>query len=77
MTYFLLAYDQRTGELLDLKEFAEKDWQVAEKERFQRELEGVGEGSIEVVLLGAESRESLERTHGRYFKSVSELAASG
>ena len=77
MIYFLLAYDQRTGELLDLKEFEEKDWQVAEKERFQRELEGVGERSIEVVLLGAESRESLERTHGRYFKSVSELAASG
>ncbi len=77
MAYFLLAYDQSTGELLELKEFREKDRQVAEKERFQRELEGVGERSIEVVLLGAESRESLERTHGRYFKSVSELAASG
>jgi len=75
--YFLLAYDQRTGELLELKEFQENDRQVAEKERFRRELEEVGERSIEVVLLGAESRESLERTHGRYFKSVSELAASG
>jgi hypothetical protein len=32
---------------------------------------------MEVVLLGAESRAALEKTHSRYFKSAAELAASG
>ncbi len=76
MAYFLLAYDQSTGDLLELKEFQEKDRHVAEKERFERELGEVGD-HVEVVLLGAESREALQRTHARYFKTVSELAASG
>ncbi len=77
MAYFLLAYDQKTGKLIEFKKFDETGRQVAEEARFQRELDEASDHNVEVVLLGAESREALQRTHARYFKSVSELAASG
>jgi hypothetical protein len=32
-------------------------------------------GDVEVALLGAASRDALERTHGRYFRTPRELSA--
>jgi hypothetical protein len=76
MRFFLLAYDRRLGRLLDLKEFGEHQRAQALAERFRREAAERERPDVEVVLLGAESRADLERTHARYFKSLEEIAAS-
>lgn len=77
MRYFVLAYDQKTGKLLSLDEFAEDDRDDAARLRFQKELAARSTPTVEVVMLGAESRTVIERTHARYFQSVGELAANG
>ena len=83
MTQFLIVYDQTSGQVLDLREFDDADRESALSERFRLEREhqtdrGVGgesDENLEVVVLGADSRADLERTHARYFKTVSELAS--
>ena len=49
---------------------------TALQRRFAHEREHRGHPEMEVVL-GAESRETLESTHARYFKSIQELANTG
>jgi hypothetical protein len=74
MNYFLLVYNQRTGALVSMDAFPEVERAAAQAERFRREVAHAEEEGIEIVLLGAESEESLRETHGRYFKTVGELA---
>jgi hypothetical protein len=73
MRYFLLVYDRRAGRLLAEREFSSRDKALAARfeceETYARDRDG-----IEIVVLRAQSREQLERTHGRYFKSFAELA---
>jgi hypothetical protein len=73
MRYFLVIYNRITG-AVDVKNFAASQREQALEERFARELEERHQPEMEVVLLGAESRAALERTHARYFHSVEELA---
>lgn len=75
MSYFLLVYDRSTG-ALELTEFGEDAAPRASRERFERELAERGRPEVEVVILRSPSRAALERTHARYFKSVSELTAT-
>jgi hypothetical protein len=76
MKFFLVAYGRRHGRLLDMQEFREDERARALEERFKREVKERNRPDVEVVLLGAESREDLERTHARYFKTLEEIAAS-
>lgn len=76
MRYFLLVYDQRAGRLLELVEFGPEERAEALRRRFEREELELGSPSIEVVVLGAASQDALRRTHGRYFHTAAELAAS-
>jgi hypothetical protein len=73
MRYFLVVYNRITG-AVDVKDFAASQREQALAERFARELKERHQPEIEVVVLGAESRAALERTHARYFHSVKELA---
>jgi hypothetical protein len=73
MRYFLVVYNRITG-AVDVKDFAASQREQALEERFARELKERHQPEIEVVVLGAESRAALERTHARYFHSVEELA---
>jgi hypothetical protein len=73
MRYFLVVYNRITG-AVDVKDFAASQRGQALEERFARELKERHQTEIEVVVLGAESRAALERTHARYFHSVEELA---
>ena len=75
MTQFLIVYDQTSGQVLDLREFDDADRESALSERFRLEREHLADENLEVVVLGADSRADLERTHARYFKTVSELAS--
>lgn len=76
MSYYLVIYDRSTG-AVDVEEFADDERDLALQRRFARERQQRDHPEIEVVVLGAESREALERTHARYFKTVQELAKGG
>lgn len=72
MTHFLLVYDRDAGELVRKEVFAERA--EAMQARFFAEGEFRGRGEIEIVALDAESEQELQRTHGRYFLGLAELA---
>lgn len=72
MRHFLLVYDRRAGRIVHEQAFG--DVKDALAERFRMERLHRANGDIEVVVLSAESREALERTHARYFRTLSELA---
>ncbi len=76
MRYFLIVYDRSQGRRRELTEFSEGQRAHALEERARRERDALEQPELEVVLLAAESRADLERTHGRYFKSVEELVAA-
>src|SRR4051812_32833912 len=69
---FLVQYNRRTGEV-QLREFAGEDGRrraLAGRIRAERTRKSA---DLEVVVLSADSVDKLQRTHGRYFKSASEL----
>lgn len=71
MRQFVLVFDRRRGELLQEEEFA--DSQEALRSRFDLEGRYRDSPDIEVVVLGAQSRDALRRTHGRYYKTVANI----
>lgn len=76
--YFLLIYDRERSQLLVEQQFERR--REALQARFAAEKEYRDDDrKIEVVVVGAPSRQALMRTHGRYFLSLRELAerASG
>jgi hypothetical protein len=75
--YFLLVYDQLKGKILELQEFQAHERLAALQARFEREVKTLGQAHLEVILLGAESAESLKKTHARYFQSPSQIIGSG
>lgn len=76
MKHFLLVYDRGTGELVTFEEF--RVYADALNERFRLERVRT-DTSQEIVVLTSESKQDLERTHARYFKSPSDQlkAATG
>ena len=74
MSHFLLVYDRRAGRLRTMKRFDEDQHEAAVEARFRSEDSTRHEPDVEVVLLSGVSEQALKRTHGRYFKSLTELA---
>lgn len=72
MQHYLVIYDRRRGQIIKHRVYPNPKRALAA--RFDAEREFRDEPDIEVVVLGAESWESLRRTHSRYFKDVRELA---
>lgn len=66
--HFLLVYDRRAGRLVEQREFAD----ASEAAEAYASLEVVHRGvpNMEVVLLGADSLETLKQTHGHYFSTA-------
>lgn len=72
MVHFLLVYDRRAGQLLHEESYS--DGVEALLARFQAEADFRDDPrDVEIVVLGARSRDDLLRTHGRYFRSLAEL----
>jgi len=71
MVHVVLVYRPEAGELLVQESFA--DGEAAMRRRF--ELERIpGYADAEIVVLSADSEETLRETHGRYFFTAAELA---
>lgn len=64
-TYFLLTYDRRQGKLLGNRRF--KDEAAASAAYAEAEARYRGNEAVEVVLVGADSEQTLRYTHGHYF----------
>jgi hypothetical protein len=74
MTQFLIVYDQVEGKVLSMAEFDDTERSRALEERFDLERRYQDQPHVEVIALGADTRADLEITHGRYFKTVAQLA---
>ena len=68
MRNFLVVFNRRTG-ANTVREFPADHGREAIRERFVLERQHRGDPDIEVVVLGSGSREELEKTHSRYFRS--------
>lgn len=73
MKHFLIVYRRSNGRLLECRDLG-TDRAAATRERLAAEKAHLTEPDVEVVILSARSREVLERTHSRYFRSARELA---
>ena len=79
LTHFLLIYDLREQRLVEVREFT--DAIEATDAYGQAELEHLGDQGWEIVLVGADSLDTIRKTHGHYFTkagavTLPELAAS-
>jgi hypothetical protein len=74
MNHYLVVFDRSKGTVLHRQRYRDRNEALAA--RFAAEREHRSEPDIEVVVLGARSWEDLKRTHGRYFKSIDQLASS-
>jgi hypothetical protein len=69
----LLVYDRAAGRLLREQVFEARDDALRARFVAEKQYRGL-EAQVEVVVLGARSRDALLQTHGRYFLSLDELA---
>jgi hypothetical protein len=71
---FLVVFDRRAGITLEVREVGALPG-AAISARLDAEEAYMSNKSVEVVVLSADSEESLLRTHSRYFENVRELVA--
>lgn len=63
--HFLLVYDLNTRRLLQAQPFESADEAAAAYGR--AEIEHIDDEGIEIVLVGADSLDTIRQTHGHYF----------
>lgn len=72
MSRYVVQYDRDAGLLLELTVFSDDQSDAATA--FLRDAETTKPDHVEVVMLHADSKDTLRKTHGRYFKTLKELA---
>lgn len=65
LIHYLLIYNIDLGRLVDTQEFSDASAAAAKYADLEREY--AGRGTFEIVLLGADSIDTIKRTHGQYF----------
>lgn len=65
LIHFLLVYDLKAGRLLSQERFLEGGKAAAAYADCERQHQG--DDDIEIVLVGADSIETIQVTHGQYF----------
>jgi hypothetical protein len=71
---FLIQYDRKQGRLVTYREFEDRQRREAENSRLEIELDLNRKGlSHEVVLLEADNKDAVRRTHRRYFEDLPQL----
>jgi hypothetical protein len=66
MIHFLLVYDRQQGKLVHQRPFTDSAEAVAAYEAMEEEY-GDAARHMEIVLVGADSLETVMLTHGNYF----------
>jgi len=66
--HFLLVFNRTSGELISIDSFEEQDLATSALSVSERSHEG--DEQIEVVLISADSIDTLKKTHGHYFSGV-------
>jgi hypothetical protein len=74
LIHFLLVYDLQLQRLVSKDEFTDATKAAAEYARLEEKHRG--NSDLEIVLVGADSLESLKTTHGHYFDAVKLSSAS-
>lgn len=72
--HFLLIYDLNRGHLIHTAEFT--DAVLAGAEYARMEAQHRGDNDLEIVLVGADSLETIQMTHGHYFDGKDPASAS-
>ncbi|MDP9025388.1 MAG: hypothetical protein M3N13_08450 [Candidatus Eremiobacteraeota bacterium] len=70
---FLLVYSRRSRELRCFKQYPDSEFERAEYDRLQAELDAATEGDIESLLLRATDEAAVRSSHARYFENASSL----
>ncbi len=71
--HFLLVFDHDQAALIDLKEYGEDSVSaVAAYAAKERELKDAG--SIEIVLIGSDSLDTVKLTHANYFDGTAAVS---
>ena len=74
LIHFLLIYNIELGKLVELEEFTDAAKAVAKYADLERKY--AGQGKFEIVLVGADSVDTIKRTHGQYFNGAADAQAS-
>lgn len=72
LLHFLLVFDHAEGKLIEEESFNDVDEAIAAYE--QRETNYDKSHNIEVVLIGADSIETVHQTHANYYNGTAALA---
>ncbi|PAM97541.1 hypothetical protein CJI59_33910 [Streptomyces sp. Alain-F2R5] len=73
-TYFLLTYDRRRSKLLNSQRFSDETQASAAYAETEKRYRG--NETVEVVLVGADSEQTLRHTHGHYFSKPTKNSGS-
>jgi len=68
LQHFLLVYDLVSQRLIKQEEFSDGDVAAVAYAALEREYKG--REDLEIVLVGADSIETIKRTHAHYFDAV-------
>ena len=74
LIHYLLIYNIDLGRLVETQEFTDAPAAAARYAALERRY--AGQGNFEIVLVGADSIETIKRTHGQYFADDAAAHAS-
>ncbi len=74
LIHYLLIYNIDLGRLVETQEFTDATAAAARYAELERKYEG--QDSFEIVLVGADSIDTIKRTHGQYFSDDAAAHAS-
>jgi hypothetical protein len=69
MLHYLLIFDHNDERLIDTREFSKDECVEATDAYQEAEARYRDDRNIEIVLIGADSLDTIKRTHGHYFGS--------
>lgn len=72
LRHFLLVFDHAAAKLIDEQEFDDVYAAMAAYERYESQFDS--NDKMEVVLIGADSIETVRETHANYFDGTAALA---
>lgn len=74
MSHYLLVFARSEGSVIRSQRYVSRQQALAA--RFEAERQYKDDPDVEVVVLGAESWDSLKRTHTRYFEGLGQIASN-